>query len=423
MKVTFYFVRHGETLFNRKGRIQGVCDSPLTGNGIKQAEKAGEALKEIYFDRAYVSPSERAMDTAELILNGRKTEAEITDGLHEFDFGRFEGTRFTSHPDEIRRCFDLRDFSSVEGETEADAAARIRETLDRITAGCEDGDRVLLVSHGMLEMIAAKSLMGVDLNEVQKKKTASGKDVIPNGGIMVFTWEDGVYTLVSAPAEPGKFKAPEEDKTVHFVYVRHGETSFNMWNRMQGACDSPLTSHGIAQAKMAADALRHIHFDRIYTSTSKRTRDTAEMIAAPHHIRPILEKGLKEVSFGDFDGIVRDSWQKEIGRRHETETWGDVGGEDKEEVRERIFATMNKIITRAKNDETILLVSHGTYYLNMLEELFGMNRKTYFENAMKEGRQAMPNGGIFEFDYVNGKYEIITPMTSPEDFDIRKGNK
>ena len=80
MKVTFYFVRHGETLFNRKGRIQGVCDSPLTGNGIKQAEKAGEALKEIYFDRAYVSPSERAMDTAELILNGRKTEADFICG-------------------------------------------------------------------------------------------------------------------------------------------------------------------------------------------------------------------------------------------------------------------------------------------------------------------------------------------------------
>ena len=34
MKVIMYFVRHGQTRLNEKGRMQGVCDSPLTTQGI-----------------------------------------------------------------------------------------------------------------------------------------------------------------------------------------------------------------------------------------------------------------------------------------------------------------------------------------------------------------------------------------------------
>jgi broad specificity phosphatase PhoE len=189
-----------------------------------------------------------------------------------------------------------------------------------------------------------------------------------------------------------------------------------MWNRMQGHCDSPLTAQGIAQAEDARDALLNTKIDRIYTSTSGRTRKTAQIIAAPHGLEPIPLKGLKEVNFGDFDGVVRDSWVKEISERHINEHWSDVGGEDREDVRRRITDTLTSITARAKDGETILLVSHGTYYLNILETLFGMSRKSYFENAMKQGRQAMPNGGIFTFDSRDGEYFLTGLMCAPEDF-------
>lgn len=39
MKVNFYYVRHGQTLFNRLGRMQGMCDSPLTEQGIEDAKE------------------------------------------------------------------------------------------------------------------------------------------------------------------------------------------------------------------------------------------------------------------------------------------------------------------------------------------------------------------------------------------------
>ena len=49
MKITFYLVRHGETLFNHLGRMQGSCDSTLTERGIAQAYETAGQLKESYF--------------------------------------------------------------------------------------------------------------------------------------------------------------------------------------------------------------------------------------------------------------------------------------------------------------------------------------------------------------------------------------
>ena len=48
MELKFYFVRHGKTLFNLKGRMQGWCDSPLLDEGIQQAKNVASApLKEL----------------------------------------------------------------------------------------------------------------------------------------------------------------------------------------------------------------------------------------------------------------------------------------------------------------------------------------------------------------------------------------
>lgn len=71
MKKTLYLMRHGQTLFNQRKKIQGFCDAPLTELGIKQAKIAASYFKEnnITFDQAYSSTSERASDTLELITD------------------------------------------------------------------------------------------------------------------------------------------------------------------------------------------------------------------------------------------------------------------------------------------------------------------------------------------------------------------
>ncbi|CAM3181139.1 histidine phosphatase family protein [Sporolactobacillus spathodeae] len=92
---TLYFIRHGETLLNLLNRSQGWADSPLTDNGIDQAETIGQALKAkaIHFDSAYTSDSGRARQTAHLILNHSDNAAvplNETEDLREISFGSCE---------------------------------------------------------------------------------------------------------------------------------------------------------------------------------------------------------------------------------------------------------------------------------------------------------------------------------------------
>ena len=49
MKKTLYLMRHGQTLFNLRRKMQGHCDSPLTPLGVKQAEIAGKYFENIKY--------------------------------------------------------------------------------------------------------------------------------------------------------------------------------------------------------------------------------------------------------------------------------------------------------------------------------------------------------------------------------------
>ena len=60
----------------------------------------------------------------------------------------------------------------------------------------------------------------------------------------------------------------------HLYLMRHGQTLFNVYRRIQGWCDSPLTELGIHQAKLAREKLKYIPFDHYYSSTSERACDT-----------------------------------------------------------------------------------------------------------------------------------------------------
>ncbi|MFF2093840.1 histidine phosphatase family protein [Paenibacillus sp. NPDC058174] len=79
-----YVVRHGETDFNKEGRLQGRQGLPLNKNGIEQAKSLHESLRGIHFDHIYSSPQERAIQTAEIITNAKAT---IDTRIDVFDLG------------------------------------------------------------------------------------------------------------------------------------------------------------------------------------------------------------------------------------------------------------------------------------------------------------------------------------------------
>ena len=417
MKITFYLVRHGETLFNHLGRMQGSCDSPLTERGIAQAHETADQLKDIWFDRIYSSPSERAWNTADIIAKDREVQPVLLSGLHEMSFGRLDGSRHTTHKEEIRRCQESLDYSSAGGESPAMMEARIRNTLRTIIDESEDGDRILLVGHGMYQICTMKFLLGIDLEALRQECDEAGRSMIPNGGIMVFTYEDGEYQIQQVPVEPKNFEYKMEDKTVHPYYVRHGETLFNHFNRMQGRSDSPLTAQGIEQVKLSGKALHNIDFAFAYCSSAERARDTAAYILETHDISAIPNRDLREIDFGTYEARVRDSIMDELYERFNPRVdFSDVGGESEEMVIERIKRILKLAVARAKDGENVLLVAHGSLYMTMIKHLFNIYRADLTEEMKTKGKHIMPNGGIAKFTFSQGTYQLDQLMVTPEEF-------
>ena len=135
-------MRHGQTLFNVRHKIQGFCDSPLTELGINQAKVAKRYFdnNEIKFDKAYSSTSERASDTLEIITD---MDYKRVKGLKEWNFGSFEGESEDLNPKLPYGDF----FVTYGGEAELDFQKRVSDTILEIMQK-ENHDTVLMVSHG-----------------------------------------------------------------------------------------------------------------------------------------------------------------------------------------------------------------------------------------------------------------------------------
>ena len=131
MKKTLYIMRHGQTLFNLRRKIQGVCDSPLTELGIRQAQIVGEYFKDINIDYAYSSTSERCCDTLEIVTNYNMPYTRLK-GLKEMNFGIFEG-----------ESEDLNPKTPKEYEVRNRMVKTCTEFMEK-----DDHNVVLAVSHG-----------------------------------------------------------------------------------------------------------------------------------------------------------------------------------------------------------------------------------------------------------------------------------
>ena len=152
-----YFLRHGETAWNREKRIQGSSSwIDLTDEGVRLAEAArrGMLAQKISFDRIYTSPYRRACHTAEIIADGFGLAPIPDPRLREISFGPYEGSCYKDGQfadDNIRACFTdpPRYVPKDGGESFDDAAARVRSFLDDELAPLSGSlRRVLAVAHG-----------------------------------------------------------------------------------------------------------------------------------------------------------------------------------------------------------------------------------------------------------------------------------
>jgi len=174
----FYFLRHGETPYNREGRFQGRIDVPLNDNGLQQAEEAARLLLRCGISRIVASPAGRVLQTAAAVANLGTATIEIDNDLMEFYVGSFEGKSVEA----IRQANGLGDRDSLFSVV-PDDADQWHEFVPRVVAAVRRwtekyaNETVLIAAHGLVFRSLALALTG----ETAVSRNAEPFLFTPNG--------------------------------------------------------------------------------------------------------------------------------------------------------------------------------------------------------------------------------------------------
>ncbi|HLT89201.1 MAG TPA: histidine phosphatase family protein [Sphingobacterium sp.] len=162
-----------------------------------------------------------------------------------------------------------------------------------------------------------------------------------------------------------------------FYFIRHGQTDLNLRGIVQGrGVDSPLNETGHKQAQAFYEAFSHVPFDKIYTSTLLRTKQT---------VRPFLEQGipseeligLDEISWGIYEGKEQDETIM-TGFEAVVNSWRegnlDLSIEQGESPNQLVARQQQAIsyMLQQKYEETLLVCMHGRAMRIMLCHLTGV---------------------------------------------------
>ncbi|BBB93280.1 MAG TPA: alpha-ribazole phosphatase [Methylomusa anaerophila] len=147
------------------------------------------------------------------------------------------------------------------------------------------------------------------------------------------------------------------------ILVRHGQTIWNVEKKYQGHSDIGLTETGLHQARQVAEGLTKEEIDAVYASDLSRAYKTAEFIAALRGLQVISVPELREIKFGEWEGLTYDQimlkWPHIMGKLWACPDEVEIpGGETFRQLKARAHAAMQRIVA-AHPEETVVVVSHG----------------------------------------------------------------
>ena len=191
-----------------------------------------------------------------------------------------------------------------------------------------------------------------------------------------------------------------EDDPVNLYLVRHGQTSFSRENRFCGTSDPPLTDVGQAMAEALAAAYAGTPWDAIYTSPLVRARQTAAPLERLARVTAIVEDGLAEIAYGEWEGLTVDEvkarwpeaydyWAEDVASR------GTPGGETAFHVAARAMRVVEAIRTRHTSGN-VLIVSHKATLRIITCALLGLDVRLFRE------RIAQPVAAVSMFALQHG---------------------
>ena len=148
-----------------------------------------------------------------------------------------------------------------------------------------------------------------------------------------------------------------------FLLVRHGETNWNRDRRFQGHADPGLNRTGREQARALADELAGEPIVAIYASDLARARETAEIIGESVAAPVVLDKELREIDVGEWQGLtwpeVEERYPEGVRRWHER-GHGWESGETYEALGERVGAALGRIAAEHPGGRVVIVAHGGT---------------------------------------------------------------
>ncbi len=190
------------------------------------------------------------------------------------------------------------------------------------------------------------------------------------------------------------------------VYLtRHGQTEWNVQNRMQGHLDSPLTPLGEQQAQWLNQGLQTVPLDIIYSSSSPRALRTAEIVRGERSIPLIACDEFKEIGMGLWEGRESGEIQSADSAQHfnfwkDPEEFNVEGSETFAGVQKRALDKLHEVV--AEHDgQSILIVTH-TVVIKVL--------MAYFEERAMENLWDLPYihpTCLCRIDFTDGAAEIL----------------
>ena len=173
-----YIVRHGETEWNKEGRMQGRLNSNLTPMGKKYATRLGERLKDTEFAHIISSPSGRALETVQLIKGNRDIPIMTDERIMEMNLGSWQGLRHDDlkkkYPNEYEQFINKPDNHQIEGaESLTEMSNRATEFLTGLKKSRDNGN-LLVVTHGRFISALYAVFKGVELKDIWAGPTVQG---------------------------------------------------------------------------------------------------------------------------------------------------------------------------------------------------------------------------------------------------------
>ncbi|HMK56458.1 MAG TPA: histidine phosphatase family protein [Dissulfurispiraceae bacterium] len=150
--------------------------------------------------------------------------------------------------------------------------------------------------------------------------------------------------------------------------IRHGATVGNEEKRYKGSIDVPMSEYGVEQIERTADFIKatlgNLFLSAVYSSPLSRAFRSAEILAGPFGLAPIIVSDLRERHFGKWEGMTFDEIRLQYPR--EFEAWANdplkhrpIGGESTVAVRDRAVAALEAILSGHGDGEMIAIAAHG----------------------------------------------------------------